>query len=426
MKLRFWEKFKAYWATTLATRQKHFFPSQLSWKARCVYYDNIVETHPLAKAALFTIAGQGMAEGVFTQAPTVEEPHEGRVEEAKEEIDNLNGDIGLDTMLYETMMIMAKYGSCFWELTREPTFDVRVLPNLELLEPMEQDEIGNILRWRQQTWIKPTPEFSSSELVHFAWNITAKSWPYGTSLLIGCAEEFDILEQLETDIKNHMHRVAFPETLIGVGDEKFQPTAGDINTVKKDVANWKPGEKHVTSYPVSQVVVGGGQKTIADLDSVLGFVKDNISDAMMVPTINKLYNSTFASSKEMTTWTLANLIRPMQRIIARKIENELYKPYLEDTGYSVKTCPRLRFEPPDKNKVEEATYYTQLVGSGILTPEIAAEELGYGDRLEEMQQQKLERQERQMELMKQKTQAFGQPKPDEKEEANAKVFAERS
>ncbi len=420
MKLRFWEKFKAYWATTPGQHQKKFHAGQQGWKARCNYYDGIVETYPLAKAALYTIAGQVMAEGVFTQTPKVTEPHEIRTQEAKDQLDELNSDIGLDTMLYETAMMMAKYGSCFWELTREPTFDVRLLPNQELLEPMEQDDIGNILRWRQQTWINPKPEFSSSELIHFAWNTTTKSWPYGTSLLIGCSEEFDILEQLETDIKNHMHHVAFPEAIIGVGDEKFQPTPDDVNAVEKDVNNWKPGEKHVTSFPVSQVVVGGGQKTIADLDSVLGFVKDNISDAMMVPTINKLYNSTFASSKEMTTWTLANLIRPMQRIIARKIENELYKPYLEDTGYSVKACSSLRFEPPDKNKVEEATYYTQLVGSGILTPEIAAEELGYCDRLEEMERQKLERQEQQMELMKQRVGFTQQQQQKEEGEQESK------
>lgn len=409
MNLRFWEKFKGFWATTPVHKQRELYPGQLSWTQRCKYYDAIYEVHPNAKAALLTISGQVMAEGVFTQIPKLTATHESRAEDAKEAIDQLIDDIGLEIMLHETVLPMVKYGSCFWEKTTEPTFDVRVLPNMDLLEPATQDDIGNVTSWRQRTYTQPNPTWNSNELIHYPWNTTPKSWPYGTSLLVGCEPEFKALEKLEKDIAEHMHRVAFPEAMIGVGNDKFMPTPSQIDEVKADVDNWQPGEKHVTSFPVTQMVIGGGQKTIADLDSVLAFFTNNISDALMTPTINKLYNSTFASSKEMTTWTLANLIRPIQRIIARKIEQELFKPYLESLGFSHRLCPHLQFEPPDKNKLEEAEYYATLVGSTIMPADYAAEELGLDmERINAYRKEQLKRQIERQQALPQKPQPNGE------------------
>lgn len=400
MKLKFWERFKGFWSkgTSTIPRATKFHIGEKTWSARCRYFDKIVNEHPLAKAQILTIAGQLMAEGIFVEPAQVGDPHKGRAEEAKDKCDLLNADIGLDVLLFPTAVTMAKYGSCFWEKTWSPKFDVRIIPQQETIEPMRQSATGDITEWRQVGWGgKTTATWLAEEIVHFPWNVTSISWPYGTSSLVGLDAEFKILEQLETDLKEHMHKTAFPNEAIQVGDKDYMPTDDEVTSIRTDVKNWEPGERFVTSYPLNRIEAGTGGNRISDLHEVLDFLKDQCIDGLMVPPISKQWSSTMASAKEMMPWARANLIRPMQRIIRRKVEREVYRPYLEDLGFSVKVTPKLKWEPPDAHMDERAEMYAVMVTSGIITPEVAAEELGYGDKLEEMKQQRLEKHQQQME-----------------------------
>jgi len=149
----------------------------------------------------------------------------------------------------------------------------------------------------------------------------------------------------------------------------------------------------VTSYPLNRIEAGTGGNRISDLHEVLDFLKDQCIDGLMVPPISKQWSSTMASAKEMMPWARANLITPMQRIIRRNAEREVYRPFLESLGYSVKVTPRMKWEPPDAHMDERVEVYATLVGAGIIDGEVAAEELGYGDKLDEMKQRKLEREQ---------------------------------
>jgi len=401
---RIFERFKGFFVTSgHPTAKRKFWQGEHSWEARCAYYNQIYERFPLAKAQILTIAGQLTAEGVFTEAAYTEGPHKQSSDNAKDKIDDLNEQIGLDTLLYETSANMAKYGGCFWEKTWQPTFDTRIIPMQENIEPSKQDLVGNITEWRQNVLgQRETPSWTADEIVHLAWNITSKSWPYGTSLLTGLDVVFEILEQLETDIKEFMHKAALPYEVLGLGDKEYRPTADDISDVKTTWKRKVPGEHIVTNFPVNLVTGGTGDKTITNLNDILNFLKDECIDGLLVPPISKQWSSTMASATEMLPWAQANLIRPMQRIIRRKIEREIYRPYLEDLGFSVKVCPKLLFESPDAHKDEEAEYWALQVQSGIVPPEYAAMEQGFDmDKIKQMRNEQLQREAEQMQYAKQ-------------------------
>lgn len=404
------EKFKGYFDTGKTKRKGRtkFHSGEHTWLERCKRYDRFYEEHPMAKQAMLTIAGQLVAEGVFTS------PHERdgeaypRSELAQQHCDDLNERIGLDTMLYDSGVTMAKYGSCFWEKTWTPQFDVRLIPMQEAIEPAEVDEVGNITHWRQNLWgTKTPPSWSSTEIVHFAWNVTSNSWPYGTSLLVGLETVLETLEELEVNANEYMKKQAYPYEVLQLGDGTFMPTASDVSSVDSKWKNRAVGENIITTYPTQMHQGGTGGAPIRELSNILDFLYDQAIDATMVPPISKQYNATEASAKVMMPHAHATLITPMQRLIRRKIESEIYKPYLEDLGFSVKTCPKLLFAPPDAHKEEDGEYYSKLVLAGIAPPAWAAKKLGIPEEEFDEWQKEVEAKEEKM---------MQQQKPEEGEE----------
>ena len=130
-----------------------------------------------------------------------------------------------------------------------------------------------------------------------------------------------------------------------------------------------------------------------NLGEILAFVKDQIVDGSMTAPVSKQYNSTQASLTEMAPIFRANLIAPLQRIIKRKIEHEVYRPLLMSKGFSVRVTPVLSFEAPDARRDEEALYYSTLVNAGIMPPEVAAKELGFEEEFLKWKKEKEAREE---------------------------------
>ena len=404
------ETFKGgYVGTGLTIKARRINVGELSWEAKCKYYDNITQRHPLAKACIRTIAGQVTAQGLFLTPVTDDEgkPYP-RTNDAKDVCDELNARIGLDTLLYESAVTLAKFGAVFWEKSTDP-FDLRMIPSQELLEPAETDGRGNITSWRQRSWGRESPVWTADEIVHVGWDVTTATWPYGTSMLVGLETEFEILAQLETDIKEFMHRTAFPREMYQVGDGEFIPSGDDMEVIKTKIKDWEPGEYIVTSYPIEHKSGGTGDSEIRNLNDVLGFLKGQLVDGLMTPPVSFQYSSTYASSKEMMVQQRANLVVPMQRLFKRKLETEVYRPYLESRGFSVKDTPTLHFENAEAHKVDVANYLKNLVEAGIMPPRYAAKELGVPLEMFDAWQE--EKQRQQEKLLTQKTEV--QPEPQQ-------------
>jgi len=407
-KLGLKERFKGFFVTGgVAKRKRKFWKGEISWSERCKYFDTIVERHPLAKQGLLSIAGKVMEQGLFTEQAYDTGPHANRSLEAKERCDDLNRLLGLDVMLYDTVVQQMKYGSCFWEKTGDPVFDVRIIPMQEAVEPSRVDDVGVVTEWRQNLLGSAEPVWQMEEIVHFAWNVSTRSWPYGTSMLVGLDTEFESLETIEQATSDYAEKQGLPKELWQVGDGTFTPSTSEVAAISSKIKNWSAGEEFVTSYPINRIAGGTGEHPLSEISKILDFYYTHIVDGMMIAPISKQWSSTMASAQEMELVQRANLIAPLQRLIGRKIEREVYMPFLEDAGYSVKVCPRVKWEAPDAHKDEEAEYWSMQVQSGIVPAEYAAEEQGFD--MEKIR--KLQREQEQRDMEEQRR--LGQPRGDE-------------
>jgi len=128
-------------------------------------------------------------------------------------------------------------------------------------------------------------------------------------------------------------------------------------------------------------------------------MKDNAHDGLMVAPLSKLYNSTEASAKVLTKHIMTTLGQPIQWIIKEAYEEYVLKPYLEHSGFSVKSCPDVLFESPDVHKTEEGEYWALLVERQIQTPQQAAEHLGleYDEEYWKQEQERMKEEQQQAE-----------------------------
>lgn len=406
------ERLKGFWASGAnagaGSKQKKFYPGQFPWSERCRHYDSLLDGNANAKSAVWSAAGRVLENGLFLMPAGKHE----RAKEAVERCEELNRRIRIHTLIYNTTALLLAHGSFFWEKTTEPRFDLRAVPNQELVMPLTADGNGEVSSWGLMLPGGKGPAWGADEIVHIPWMRTSQSYPYGTSLFTGCETEVAILEQLELDIKEHMHRTAFPQVAIGVGNDKSKPSDSEVQDIRNSIKNWQPGEIHATGYELTQANISG-DRPVQDLAEVLAFCKDNITDAFLISPISKLYSSTEASSREMQKMENARLITPIQTLLGTVLEQEVYKPYLASLGYSVRVCPVVEWKNPDAEKVDVADYWLKWVQAG-LPLEYACEKAGFD--VEKIAELRKKEQQRQMEIQQeaaqfQKTQPFNQSKP---------------
>jgi len=272
----------------------------------------------------------------------------------------------------------------------------------EAIEPAEVNDVGEITVWRQNLLgVREPPTWSRDEMVHYAWNVSSKSWPYGTSMLIGLDTEFEALEKIEQATSDYAEKQGLPKELWQVGDRDYTPNDEELEEIRKKVKNWSAGEEFVTNYAINRIAGGTGEHPLSEISKILDFYYTHIVDGMMIAPISKQWSSTMASAQEMEVVQRANLITPLQRLISRKIEREVYRPYLEDLGYSVKVCPKVSWEAPDAHKDEEAEYWALQVQSGIVPAEYAAMEQGFDmTKIKQYRDEQAKREAEQMQSQK--------------------------
>lgn len=397
-------------------RRKVFHLGENSWLSRCQHFDTLAEEYPLFNQSCLALAGMVMSQGVFHKAAVNKQDETYPLaEEALWRCEKLKKTLHLNTRFYETVLNMAKYGACFWEVTFTPSFGFRIAPSQERIEPAEMDELGNITRWRQVIHSIPIAEWSANPtseeayLIMVSWNVTPQTWPYGTSLGTGSETELESLIEMERDAQNYMEKQAWPYEVLSLGNENSSVLENEYADAKSAWRNRVPGEGIVTrNMPVEIIPGGTGSSPIRELAVLCQLMKDNAHDGLMVAPISKLYNSTEASAKVLTKHIMTTLGQPMQWLIKEAYEESVLKPFLEHSGFSVKSCPDVLFESPDVHKKDEGEYWSLLVERQIQTPKQAADHLG----LEYDEEWWTKEQKRQEEQMMQKQQ-FGDGKEDE-------------
>ncbi len=334
-------------------------------------FDGYYNRYPKVKSALLTIAGQVVADGVYT---SIEEKYD-RAEQAKKICDDFNKRVGMYLVIRKTALRMAKYGTAFWELDFNGVngLNVQLIPHQEHMRPLFVE--GQLSGWEYRINNVPLHKWGIEQIAVFALD-PDENEPYGTSLLTGIDYELNTQDQIRKNLLAYLEKQAWASNVLQVGDASIQPTEAMSEQINSEVKNREVGEDFVTSYPIELKVMGAAQVETRMIPETLKFGDDQTTDALMMPPISKLYNSTEASAKVNTDWARANVISPIQNIIREVIEKKVYQPMLEDMGFTFKLTPQLSFDPPDVHTNDEADYYKKLIEAKVYSPRQVAEELG--------------------------------------------------
>lgn len=377
-------------------KKKTYFLLESDWSSRYKTYESWLIEYPEIKSMLLTVAGQGIADGVFLESAG-DYP---RAEEAKEWCEELNRKIGLDLIIYNTLYAMAGYGTQFLEKTWTPEYDVRVVPGQQFIVPLEREPTGEVTSWRQVIKGKEVARWNSDEIIVLNWN-EGRFSPYGTSLMDGLDIYLEGLHDILANTTEYMKKTAWPGNLFRVGgpvDDGGIPQESEVQTITSKMKNFQPGDNYVTSYKIDHKVVGPASAEPRMLPDVLTFYKTGLVDGTMTVPVSFQYQRSLASAEEMGRQERANLILPMQRIVKRFVERQIYWPYLENNGFSFRVVPSLSFESPEAHRDEDAAYFSTLVQAEIISPKTAASELGYEKQYKEWE---VEKKREQQQMMKQ-------------------------
>jgi len=394
-------------------KTKRFYIGEHSWRSRCDKFQKMYDNYRMLSSGILTVAGMVTSEGVWTK-PAVKKDRETYplAKEAQWRVDNtLHKNHNINRLFYQTVNIMGKFGSCFWEKTFTPEFGYRIIPNQEGIEPARFNSIGEVVEWRQVINGRETAKWPTDLIVPYHWNVSSVSWPYGTPFLVGLDVETEALLGLEESAKDFMEKEAWPYEILALGDASNQIVASDYNTAKTAWKNRKPGQGITArNIPINLLKGGTGDTPLRELSDLALLMKDNIHDGIGVPPISKLYNSTEASATVMTKHVMSVLGQPIQWLLKERYETDVLKPYMEHSGFSVKSCPEIIFESPDVHKKEEGEFWVGLVTAQIQSPKQACEHLG----LEYDEEYWTQKQKQEEEQMLQQQQDMNQPDQEEK------------
>jgi len=324
-----------------------------------------------------------MSEGVFTIAAERTDPDTGKTDvypraiEAKIKIDQLNERIKLDELIQATAKRMVQYGTVFWEKTYTPEYSAQIIvPKYQkYMVPRWNKTSGKLEGWDLKIREEVKASWGLDEIIVFTWDVD-ENYPYGTSLLVGIDRELDISDNILAGLEKYVQRQAWATHFVQMGDANYTPGDDALKAFRRQIKSGEVGETIITNAPLSSVTLGAGDAETQMIPDILKFEDDQITDSLMVPPMSKIANSTQASSVEMTDWARANLITPVQRIVKRIVENQIFWPYLEDMGYSRRVVPSLSFNPPEAGRLDEAKYWAELVAAKVASPKQAAKDLG--------------------------------------------------
>lgn len=346
-------------------------------------YSILAARYPKIKSAVMTISGQTVADGIFLQPAHRRDPDTGRDVDYQRSLEaaalceKLNRRINLKDKIFRTASHMVKYGTCWWEKSWEPELDADLVHQQRYMKPRYSGRSLVLEGWdlRSSMSQSATVSYSLDEVITFTLDADLY-YPYGTSLLSGVEQETDFMDEVTGNLRKYLKRQAWAPNALQVGDGEHIPQEDEQSSLRSFVQQQETGDTLLVSYPIKRESLGSGDMETRMIPDTLRFIDDQIADSLITPPLSKLYNSTEASAKEIRNATRASLIVPIQDMIARKIEDELYWPYLEDLGYSRRVVPAIVYEPPEAGRENEAAFWTELVNAKIASPRQAALELG--------------------------------------------------
>lgn len=405
---------------TSKPQRKIYNLNENSWASRYKHYSKLREAYPLFDKACLGLAGLVMSQGIFHK-PAVKKNDEtyGLAEEACWRADQFRDKRYVNSKLFNTIDAIAFSGSCFWELSDNETFDFRIPPLQEYIEPYKANDQGEITDWRQVINGSTKAEWTSDQLKLISFRPTTATWPFGNGLGVGLETEMEMLVDMETSVKDYSEKAAWPYEILALGDKDSMVADSDYSTARTEWKNRKPGEGIACRNMAVDIKAGGTNSApIRELAAICEFMKDNVHDGLVVPPVSKLYNSTEASAKELRKQVMDIIGQPLQWLLKEHYEQDILKAFMIQQGYSVKSCPAAMFEAPDVHKKEEGEYWVSLVNAKIQSPLQACDhmDLEYDENYWKQEEQK------QMEFQKQKLEATPKEEGESPKQREGKSF----
>ena len=346
--------------------EKELYQGEINYRQQFEENLHIYQTRSEVSSSLITLAGYVVSRGYTTQASDPKDPV---AEEAKELCDKFAGDIGLDLLIYEGTIKLALNGVLFLEknLVSGSLVAARIFPWQEDIEPAQFRSDGEVLAWRQVSQGSIRTRFKEDELVVLRLPPVDRNG-YGTSLIQSLLQNLSIRDQINSDVKDYLHKVAHPKELwvLGTPDKPVDETTRDdaFSLIK----TWVPGQNFVADYPVQYTPCGVGSVESRLFPLLLERLDARCADGLMVPSLGYLRNATEASANAMIANLRIALIQPIQRIWKRKIENELFSALLEGEGISEEYVPQITFTPPSEEEiVQKVMRVKAMFDSGLIT-----------------------------------------------------------
>ncbi len=327
---------------------------QTQWKQ----LDQMFDTRGEVSSSLLTIAGYVVSRGYIT----IPASSDSKAQEAKTLCDQYAFDNDLDNVIFEGTVNLGLHGTVFVEnnFVGKKLVGSRVFPWQEQVQPATMQRDGRVKTWKQVIGIsgKAGATWKAGEIVPIALP-PKDSEGFGRGLVNSVRGVLEVRRQLDMDIKDYIHKTAFPMELFAAGDQSEKVDKKTADDLYAKVRNWKPGQKVVTNYPVTYQATGVGNVESRMFPELIRVVRDSCVDGLLVPPISYQRNSTEASSRAMIGNMRIAIIQPIQRLWKRAVETGIFKPLLLGEGYDEEKMglflPRITFMPPTEEEMRMRT-----------------------------------------------------------------------
>jgi len=295
------------------------------------------------------------------------------VEICKQLMDRINAEEVLARMFAEVLV----FGTAFMELDIQNGKIERVL----FLNPKDMrihiDEHGRIIKISQRRTSEegeyPTWEGEELEdIIPVTWDVVG-SEPYGLGLIEPIADLLEKKEEIEKDLAVVTHLFAHPWILVKVGTDQYPASPSSVDSVRKELENYKPGKYLVTRHNVNIDMLT--PRVPQGLQEHYDRIVENIIVGLGVPRTFLAGGGRVTGGAERSPLQARIIfdrnVRRLQHLGAFVFEERIFPRELELAGLGKKQVVGMRWNASELPIELSGKELTELLAGGILSKEEA-------------------------------------------------------
>ena len=294
------------------------------------------------------------------------------VQVCKELMDRINGEFILSRMFAEVLV----FGTTYLELDIQNGQISRIV----FLNPKDMrihlDEHGRIIKITQKEWSSKDGVVWEGEdlenIIPVTWDVVGEE-PYGVGLIEPIAEELEKKQEIEKDLAIVTHLFAHPWVLVKVGTDQYPASAASVDTVRKELENYKPGKYLVTRHNVNIDMLT--PKIPQGLHEYYDRIVDQIITGLGVPrtflTGGGRLGGPIERSPVQARIVFDRNVRRLQRLGSYVFEERIFPRELELAGLGKKQAVALKWNASELPLDLSGREIVELITAGIISKEEA-------------------------------------------------------